>query len=113
MQLCAGNKERHWEVGSGLSIEGTSSAALTRSSVKACAPGQQVVKRCRLAEGCGHRDTSAAKLIDLMTQCMVRPCVARVFVKIAVSGLASMYSASDWSVSCSGPPWISARVRSH
>jgi hypothetical protein len=28
---------------------------------------------------------------------MVRPCVARVFVEIAVSGLASMYPASDWS----------------
>jgi hypothetical protein len=27
-------------------------------------------------------------------------------------GLASMYPASDWSV-CSGPPWISARLRSH
>jgi hypothetical protein len=30
-----------------------------------------------------------------LTQCMVRPCVARVFVEIAVSGLASMYPASD------------------
>jgi len=48
-----------------------------------------------------------------VTQCMVRPCVARVFVELAVSGLASMYPASDWSVSCSGPSWISARVRSH
>jgi len=28
-------------------------------------------------------------------------------------GLASMYSASRWSVTCSGPSWISARVRSH
>ena len=27
-------------------------------------------------------------------------------------GLASMYPASRWSVFCSGPPWISARVRS-
>src|SRR6266481_7828116 len=27
-------------------------------------------------------------------------------------GLASMYPASDWSVLCSGPSWISARVRS-
>ena len=32
-----------------------------------------------------------------MTQCMVRPCVARVFVDLAVSGLASMYPAFDWS----------------
>src|SRR5439155_18264228 len=36
-----------------------------------------------------------------------------VFVEVAVSGLASMYPASDWSVLCSGPPWISARVRPH
>jgi hypothetical protein len=28
-------------------------------------------------------------------------------------GLASMYPASDWSILCSGPSWISARVRSH
>src|SRR5256885_3392301 len=28
-----------------------------------------------------------------------------VFVEVAVSGLASMYPASDWSVLCSGPPW--------
>src|SRR5713226_162811 len=34
-----------------------------------------------------------------------------VFVEVAVSGLASMYPASDWSALCSGPPWISARVR--
>jgi hypothetical protein len=36
-----------------------------------------------------------------------------VFVELAVSGLASMYPASDWSVLCSWPSWISARVRSH
>src|SRR5712691_8060490 len=30
-----------------------------------------------------------------------------------ICGLASMYPASDWSELCSGPPWISARVRSH
>ena len=35
------------------------------------------------------------------------------FADLAVSGLASMYPASDWSVLCSGPSWISARVRSH
>ena len=28
-------------------------------------------------------------------------------------GLASMYPASDWSVLCSEPSWISARVRSY
>src|SRR6202162_1912898 len=33
------------------------------------------------------------------------------FVDLVVSGLASMYPAFDWSI-CSGPSWISARVRS-
>jgi hypothetical protein len=34
------------------------------------------------------------------------------FAELAVSGFASMYPAShDWSVWCSGPSWISARVR--
>lgn len=43
---------------------------------------------------------------------MDRPCVASGFAELAVSGLASMYPASDWSVVYSGPSWISARVRS-
>jgi hypothetical protein len=34
------------------------------------------------------------------------------FAELAVSGLASMYPAFDWSMWCSGPLWISARVRS-
>src|ERR1700722_12761113 len=42
---------------------------------------------------------------------MVRPCVASGFAELAVSGLASMYPAFGWSI-CSGPSWISARVRS-
>src|ERR1700730_4897810 len=46
-----------------------------------------------------------------LTQCMVRPCVASGFAELAVSGLASMYPAFGWSI-CSGPSWISARVRS-
>src|SRR5215467_6635228 len=36
-----------------------------------------------------------------------------VFIDLAVLGLASMYPASHWSVLCSGPSWISARLRSH
>ena len=44
---------------------------------------------------------------------MVRPCVARRFRRIGGGGLASMYPASDWSALCSGPSWISARVRSN
>src|SRR5664279_1200207 len=35
------------------------------------------------------------------------------FAELAVSGLASMYPAFDWSVLRSWPSWISARVRSH
>ena len=31
----------------------------------------------------------------------------------AACGLASMYPASVWSVWCSGPAWVSARIRSH
>jgi hypothetical protein len=34
------------------------------------------------------------------------------FAELAVSGPASMYPAFVWSVWCSGPSWISARVRS-
>jgi hypothetical protein len=66
------------------------------------------------AEG---RNLSFAQRISgcsaILTRCMVRPCVASGFAELAVSGLASMYPASDWSVLCSGPSWISARVRSH
>jgi hypothetical protein len=36
----------------------------------------------------------------------------RVSSSCQLCGLASMYPASVWSV-CSGPPWISARMRSH
>jgi hypothetical protein len=36
-----------------------------------------------------------------------------VFVEVAMNGLASMYPAFDWSSLCSGPSWVSARVRSH
>jgi len=35
------------------------------------------------------------------------------FDGLAVSGLASLYPAFGWSVFGSGPPWISARMRSH
>ena len=43
-------------------------------------------------------------------KCMVRPCAARVLVKIAVSGLASMYPAFDCVCQFSGPSWIRARA---
>ena len=33
-----------------------------------------------------------------LTQCMVRPCGARDFDELVVSGLASMYQTSDWSI---------------
>jgi TolB-like protein len=51
-------------------------------------------------------------LQDQVTQCMVRPCGARGFRRSGSYGLASMYPASGWSVLCSGPSWISARMRS-
>src|SRR5437762_6313539 len=43
---------------------------------------------------------------------MVRPCVARGFVELAVSGLASMYPAFDWSVLLRATMDISARASS-
>jgi len=47
-----------------------------------------------------------------MTQCMVRPCVARRFWR--VGGERSCINVSDlWLELSSGPPWISARVRAH
>jgi hypothetical protein len=50
----------------------------------------------------------------LLTQCMVRPCVARELSSSwRMCGLASMYPAFDWSIWCSWPSWISARVRAH
>jgi putative ABC transport system substrate-binding protein len=59
-----------------------------------------------------HPETPANVAFWHDAECMVRPCIARGFVELAVSGLASMYPASDWSA-CSWPSWISARMRSH
>jgi hypothetical protein len=43
----------------------------------------------------------------LMTQCRDRPCVARELSSSwRMCGLASMYSAFDWSLLCSGPSWV-------
>jgi hypothetical protein len=50
-----------------------------------------------------ERKTSACADVFLsLTQCMVRPCVARRFRRIGGGGLASMYPASDWSVCAPG-----------
>src|SRR5262249_10535147 len=40
----------------------------------------------------------SGRAFSLMTQCMVRPCVARGFRREGDSGLASMYPAFDWSI---------------
>jgi hypothetical protein len=48
----------------------------------------------------------------MLTQCMVRPCVARRFDNLAVSGLASMYPTFDWSVTLQVIMDISARESS-
>ena len=53
-----------------------------------------------------HRETDAH---DPMYGPAVR---RRRFPRSGGCGLASMYPASGWSVLCSGPPWISARLRS-
>src|ERR1039458_2302740 len=63
-------------------------------------------RECPLS-GSGHRTE--------LSPCPLRPNVwsGRAlqvdFAELAVSGLASMYPASHWSVLCSGPSWISAR----
>src|ERR1700730_16221776 len=44
------------------------------------------------------------------TRCMVRSSLQMDFAELAVSGLASMYPAFDWSVWCSGPSWITRLV---
>jgi hypothetical protein len=45
---------------------------------------------------------------------MYGPAVRRKrFLRSGGCGLAPMYPASDWSALCSGPRWISARVRPH
>ena len=55
---------------------------------------------------------AGAQRLCALTQ-MYGPAVrCKRFCRAGVSGLASMYPASDWSM-CSGPSWISARMRSH
>jgi hypothetical protein len=41
------------------------------------------------------------------------PARCKRFRQLGRCGLASMYPASDWSVLCSGPSWISARIRAN
>src|SRR6266404_9558644 len=65
---------------------------------------------------CGNSartDLGGGRSVMTVPTALVRPRVARRFRRIGGGGLASMYPASDWSVWCSGPSWISARVRSH
>ena len=55
-----------------------------------------------------YRDHASCGQMWQMTQCMVRPCVAREFCRYGGSGLASMYPAFDWSVSLLAIMGISA-----
>ena len=56
-------------------------------------------KRLRVCPLSGVQRTSPIGVpCRLLTQCMVRPCVAREFRRVGGSGLASMYPAFDWSV---------------
>ena len=57
-----------------------------------------------------NRDQAGWFAASSMTQCMVRPCVARDFRRSGGSGLASMYPAFDWSVSLLAIMDISARA---
>ena len=51
----------------------------------------------------GTEAAGSSQRKSFLTRCMVRPCVAR-FRRSGVSGLASKYPVSDWSM-CSGPSW--------
>ena len=69
--------------------------------------------RCLGNTGCGE-DASAPRSGEPILTHMYGPAVRRKRISSICrhSGLASMYPASDWS-GCSGPSWMSARMRSH
>jgi hypothetical protein len=68
-------------------------------------------RRGAVSNDCPYR--ASVRVFRVLTH-MYGPAVrCKRFVDLVVSGLASMYPAFDWSVLCSGPSWISARVRSH
>ena len=48
-----------------------------------------------------------------LTRCMVRPCVARGFHRAGIQRSCINVSGLCLELFCSGPSWISARVRSH
>jgi len=50
--------------------------------------------------------------LPLLTQCMVRPCVARGFRRAGIQRSCIDVSGLWLELVCSGPSWISARVRS-
>jgi hypothetical protein len=62
-------------------------------------------------QGINRRDAGRAEPSRL-THCMVRPCGARRFWRVAVSGLASMYQTSVWSMVLRAIMDISARASS-
>jgi hypothetical protein len=49
------------------------------------------------AFGSKSESICSQRVFRRLTQCMVRPCVARGFRRAGISGLASMYPVSDWS----------------
>jgi hypothetical protein len=74
--------------------------------------------RCQSSDAIGGKaDTprSQAPHRSDATDPMYGPAVRckRISSSWRMCGLASMYPAFDWSLLCSGPSWISARVRSH
>jgi len=61
----------------------------------------------------GQNGTGADRLrLRLLTQCMVRPCVARGFRRAGIQRSCINVSGLWLERVCSGPSWISARVRS-
>ena len=68
----------------------------------------------RPSAGSGERHGPVGEIDTVLVDGLYGPAVRRKSLhRIGGVGVASMYSPFDWSARCSGPPWISARMRSH
>jgi hypothetical protein len=80
---------------------------------EALAAGAVMAFECNPAGGLVKRSENAAQVLGFDPHVWSGRASQEVSSICRLCGLASMYPASDWSVLCSGPPWISARLRSH
>ena len=84
----------------------------TTRCTKVCVWRASDIQRCLLfgRDGVNSGRGRIGQKWTRMTQCMVRPCVAREFRRVGGSGLASMYPAFGWSISLLAIMGISAPV---